>query len=281
MKIKSLLLVPCLFVSACEQQASDVTESPKQEIQLDVLASVNGEVITQADIDFMIGRTFSGSEQLFFNDEMQAKVLDSLIASKAMQHKMRATLPDAKLADIKNRTMAFEEELFVKEYLTEFATPEPVSSKMVQDYYNQYPEEFGGGERRAFEMLATTTKPPEATRDVIFAMAETIKGKANWSNFANNNDVGLVHKVATMQPGLFAPALERTVKSTKVGQTSDVVLIKGVPHMVRVTSTNVLPVKPLSEVSANIRKKLSALQLKKSVKSASKAAILDATVERR
>jgi hypothetical protein len=64
---------------------------------------------------------------------MQAKVLESLIASKAMQQKMRATLSEGKLADIKNRAMAFEEELYVKEYLTEFATPAPVSSKMVQD----------------------------------------------------------------------------------------------------------------------------------------------------
>jgi len=123
---------PILLITSTEQQA-----------QSKALATVNGEAITQDDIDFMITRTFSGSEQLFFNDEMQAKILDSLI----------------RLSDIKNRTKAFEEELFVKEYLTEFATPEPVSSKMVQDYYQQYPEEFGGGESREFEMLATSAKP--------------------------------------------------------------------------------------------------------------------------
>jgi hypothetical protein len=284
MKIKSILLAFCLLLVACEQATIELKGEPEvsteQEDQSEVLAKVNGEPITQDDIDFMIQRTFSGSEQLFFNEEMQGKVLESLIASKAMQQKMRATLSEDRLADIKSRTMAFEEELYVKEYLTEFATPEPVSSKMVQDYYQQYPEEFGGGDSIAFEMLATTTKPSADQRDVILAQARVIKDSADWSAFANDNELGLVYKNVVLQSGLLAPELERAVKNTKVGETSDMVLIKGVPHAVRVTSVTTLPAKPLSAVSAQIRKKLAALQLKKSVKAASEAAISEAKVER-
>ncbi|MFQ3247453.1 MAG: hypothetical protein ACI9SP_004110 [Arenicella sp.] len=284
MKIKSILLAFCLLLVACEQATIELKGEPEvsteQEDQSEVLAKVNGEPITQDDIDFMIQRTFSGSEQLFFNEEMQGKVLESLIASKAMQQKMRATLSEDRLADIKSRTMAFEEELYVKEYLTEFATPEPVSSKMVQDYYQQYPEEFGGGDSIAFEMLATTTKPSADQRDAILAQARVIKDSADWSAFANDNELGLVYKNVVLQSGLLAPELERAVKNTKVGETSDIVLIKGVPHAVRVTSVTTLPAKPLSAVSAQIRKKLAALQLKKSVKAASEAAISEAKVER-
>jgi hypothetical protein len=284
MKIKSILLAFCLLLVACEQATIELKGEPEvsteQEDQSEVLAKVNGEPITQDDIDFMIQRTFSGSEQLFFNEEMQGKVLESLIASKAMQQKMRATLSEDRLADIKSRTMAFEEELYVKEYLTEFATPEPVSSKMVQDYYQQYPEEFGGGDSIAFEMLATTTKPSADQRDAILAQARVIKDSADWSAFANDNELGLVYKNVVLQSGLLAPELERAVKNTKVGETSDMVLIKGVPHAVRVTSVTTLPAKPLSAVSAQIRKKLAALQLKKSVKAASEAAISEAKVER-
>lgn len=284
MKIKSILLAFCLLLVACEQATIELKGEPEvsteQEDQSEVLAKVNGEPITQDDIDFMIQRTFSGSEQLFFNEEMQGKVLESLIASKAMQQKMRATLSEDRLADIKSRTMAFEEELYVKEYLTEFATPEPVSSKMVQDYYQQYPEEFGGGDSIAFEMLATTTKPSADQRDAILAQAQVIKDSADWSAFANDNELGLVYKNVVLQSVLLAPELERAVKNTKVGETSDMVLIKGVPHAVRVTSVTTLPAKPLSAVSAQIRKKLAALQLKKSVKAASEAAISEAKVER-
>jgi hypothetical protein len=151
---------------------------------------------------------------------------------------------------------------------------------MVQDYYQQYPEEFGGGDSIAFEMLATTTKPSADQRDAILAQAQVIKDSADWSAFANDNELGLVYKNVVLQSGLLAPELERAVKNTKVGETSDMVLIKGVPHAVRVTSVTTLPAKPLSAVSAQIRKKLAALQLKKSVKAASEAAISEAKVER-
>jgi len=285
MNFKPILLITILLIAACDQKQKELPaqaeESTEQQAQSKALATVNGEAITQDDIDFMITRTFSGSEQLFFNDEMQAKVLDSLIASKAMQQKMRTTLSEERLSDIKNRTKAFEEELFVKEYLTEFATPEPVSSKMVQDYYQQYPEEFGGGESREFEMLATSAKPDEDKRDAILKEVQSLKDNTNWLAYSNNNELGLVHKNATMQPGLFAPALERAISRTNPGDVSDIVFIKGAPHLVRVKKVNTLPAKPLSEVSAQIRKKLAALQLKKAVKSASANAISEATVVRK
>ena len=80
----------CLVLTACEQSSEpkdDANEQSQQssESTADVLASVNGEAITQNDIDFMIERTFSGAEQLFFDQKMQDKVLDSLIASTAMR----------------------------------------------------------------------------------------------------------------------------------------------------------------------------------------------------
>jgi hypothetical protein len=129
-------------------------------------------------------------------------------------------------------------------------------------------------------MLATTAKPSADQRDTILARAQVIKDSVDWSAFGKANDLGLVYKNVVLQPGLLAPALERAVKNTKVGETSDIVLIKGVPHAVRITSVTKLPAKPLSEVSAQIRKKLAALQLKKSVKAASEAAISEAKVER-
>jgi len=83
-----------------------------------------------------------------------------------------------------------------------------------------------------------------------------------------------------MQPGLFDPALEGAVKNATLNQASGVVMVKGVPHYVRLLQTKPLTVKPLNEVSAQIRKKLAALQLKKAVKSASETAVSEATVTR-
>ena len=84
MKLTLTLLLAVLALAACKdaevETAAPVAAETEAESLSEVLASVNGESITQDDVDFMISRTFSGSEQLFFNEEMQAKVLDSLIA---------------------------------------------------------------------------------------------------------------------------------------------------------------------------------------------------------
>lgn len=276
-----ITLICTLMLAACSQQKSG--EQNKETIDQPVesspvLATVNGEQITQADVNFMISRTFSGAEQMLMDESLQAKVLDSLIASSAMRQKMLAELPEDTLLDIENRTKAFREELLVKEYLVQHATPQPVSSKMVQEYYTQYPEEFGGGETRSFEMLAVAQKPDEATRDKILSLATTLKNNSDWAAFAASNTVGLSYKKAQMQPGLFEPALENAIKGTAQGQVSEVAIVNGKPHIVRVLSVEKLPAKPLAEVSGDIRKKLAALQLKKAVKAASETATSEATV---
>lgn len=279
---KAWCMATLLLLSACnkETNTADSHNAESTSKTGEVMATVNGEPITQADIDFMINRTFSGSEQLFFDDAMQAKVLDSLIASKAMQQKMLTTLSRDELKDIDNRARAYQEELYLKAYLQQFATPEPVSSKMVQEYYEQYPEEFGGGELRVFEMLSTNTKPSETQRDAILSAVDDIKASTDWRTFASSGNLGLNYKRATMAPNLFDASIERAVRLLGTGESSDAVFIKGVPHIFRVLEIQDLPTRPLSEVSAAIRKKLAAMQLKKAVKAASDEAISQADVRR-
>lgn len=269
------MLVGCNPLSTENSDKANNTNGPSSS---SVLATVNGEAITQDDVDFMISRTFSGSEQLFFDERMQSKVLDSLVASAAMRQKILSTLSDEELHDIEQRTKAYRDELFIKEYLSQYASPEPVSAQMVNDYYKQYPEEFGGGESRVFEVIATSNKPTERQRDQILAAAPTIQNSVNWLEFVDKSDLGLQYKKTTMQPGLFDAALENAVKSAKLDKASNVVFIKGMPHFVRVLEINPLPAKPLNQVSAQIRKKLAASQLKKAVKSASETATKAAAV---
>lgn len=278
----ALLLM--LSLAACNQAPSNPEsslDSPEQQDVSAVLATVNGEAITQNDVEFMINRTFSGADQLFFDDTMQGKVLDSLIASKAMKQSMASSLDADTLLDIQKRTDAFNEELFVKEYLVQHATPQPVSSAMVNDYYERYPEEFGGGESRVFEMLSTANTPNETQRDAILNAVATLKTNSDWAAYAANNELGLVHKKATMRPGLFNSNIENAVKLAALNSASDVVLVNGIPHLIRVLKVSTLPPKPLNEVSAQIRKKLAALQLKKAVKEASATAIANASVTKK
>jgi hypothetical protein len=128
-----------LPIAACDsgtRQSDNVEDKDSVQSEQEnskVLVTVNGETISQADVDFMISRTFSGSEALFLDEKMQAKVLDSLIASKAMRQSMLKALPEEDRVQIQQRAKAYEEELYVKEYLVQNATPEPVTSAMVQN----------------------------------------------------------------------------------------------------------------------------------------------------
>lgn len=274
----------CLVLSACEQNSPSINDADDKsqqssETTADVLALVNGEEITQDDIDFMIERTFSGAEQLFFDQKMQDKVLESLIAATAMRQQMKASLSEDQLKEIADKTRAYQDELFVKEYLVQHASPVPVSTKQVTQYYKEYPEEFGGGESRLFEMLLGSSELSDEQREQLLTSISSLQSDSNWSLVAKSNN-NLEYKKATLQPGLFSKKIELEVGALSKGEASNTIFIDGRLHVFRVLAINSIAPKPLSGVSAQIRKKLSALQLKKAVKSASEEAVSQANVVR-
>jgi hypothetical protein len=59
------------------------------------------------------------------------------------------------LAVLDKKINRYREQLLVKMYLVRQTNPEPVTLKMVKDYYEGHPEKFGGKTIREFEMIAT------------------------------------------------------------------------------------------------------------------------------
>ena len=272
-----------LAVSACTEPNTPAADQKElsNEPSSPTLAEVNGEAITQADVEFLIERTFSSTDRGLFDQQVQSKVLESLIASKAMKHHVESQLSAEALSVMQRKVKAYEEELFVKEYLIKNAEPQPVSTQMVKDYYESHLEEFGGGESRVFEMLKTSTTPNEQQRDKILEAVSLIKQNANWPAYAKQTsaELGLVFFRSTMQPGLLDAALENALKSLNENKVSDVVFVDGVPHILRVTEVQTRAPESLSSVSAGIRKKLAALQLKKAVKKASEQVVQQANIK--
>ena len=275
-KIGILLLLASLV--ACSDSSDDQVPQARNAIQDAVLATVNGDTITQNDVDFLLARTFSNAAQFSTDEVLQAKILKSLVAAKAMQQAMQKVLSvDAQTA-LANKVKAYQEELYVKEYLLKHATPEPVSTLMVKNYYQNHLQEFGGIQQRKFEMLKASRKPSEQQRDALLAQISSIKRNQDWATFASTSKLKLSYQTSTMQPGLLEKPLEDELLRLAKGQSSDVVLFKGIPHVVRVIEITQLTARPLSAVSADIRKKLATFKLKKAVKEASDAAINQAEV---
>lgn len=263
------------------------TESPKETVLEDsatsrVLATVNGEAITESMVEQMITRTLSNVSAISRADQEQLnkKVLESLISSRAMMQIMKKELATEELNDIKNMARAYEEELYVKAYLQQYADPEPVSSTMVREYYEQHPEEFGGATRRSFELLVAPTNLDVETQDALVANLAQIRSEKNW---AENKVVWfekykLQLQVGTSHPGLLDSALVSALSKLEENETSNTVYLDGQLHIIRLTGVQTTPAKNLFEVSANIRKKLSPLVVRKAVKAASETARAQAEI---
>lgn len=281
-KIKWCIVSAVLaFTLGCsERDTSHVSES--ETLASPILATVNGENITVDDLSFAINRTFSQADQMFLNESVEHKVLESLIAAKSMRHEMEKTLDQGSIDEIQMKVNAYEEELYVKSYLGEHISPEPVTSEMVEDYYQNNAELFGGGVVKTVELLTLPVNPGEAERDIFLGAVNAFKGNANWEELAQNKFKGLdlQYKKAKIQPGLFSKEIEAAVVALGEGEVSNVVYTAKTPTILRVLEVLTLPSKPLHEVSAEIRKRLAPLQLKKAVKQASQQAIANAEVTR-
>lgn len=277
-----LLALSAGMLLACQQQSDSGYDDAVEHYTSPILATVNGDPITREDVEFTISRTFSDAELLFANDDITEKVLESLIASKAMAQITKKEMGPQALADMDNKVKAYREELLVKEYLTRNATPKPVTRKMVEQYYAGNPEKFGSAKIKTFEQLKAARRLTEAERDRLLADQAQIVAADNWKALADGSGGGypLVYHRANATPGLLHANLEAALDGLKKGEASNVMFIDGVATVLRVVDTKQTPPKPLHEVSADIRKALAPLQLRQAVKQATEEVIKQAEVER-
>ncbi|MFZ5601143.1 MAG: peptidyl-prolyl cis-trans isomerase [Pseudomonadota bacterium] len=246
-----------------------------------VIVRVEGNPIYAEELDFTIERTFSQADQFAMNEDARKKVLDSLVASRLMRLSLQTQMDSDEQIDIERKVNAYREELYVKAYLQEHAVPEPVTTAMVEQYYQENPEQFGGGERKQFELLVTEQKPDEAKRDKLLADLESLRSNQDWSRSAATwrQRYGLVHQRSELASGLLDAQLEKQIESLKPGETSGVILIRGIPHIVRVTGYRKVPAKPLAEVSAEIRSTLASRQLRSAIKKVAEGLVKKSKIE--
>lgn len=236
-----------------------------------VLAHVNDEVITQADVDFMLERMLKGQAFSQADDALRKKVLDSLISSRAMKIQMESLLSQEEKAAITLSVKAYEEELYVKEYLANHVVPEPVTLEMIQAYYDKHPEEFGGEVVRDFQLLVLGNANDQQARDKFLAAVPEIKAANDWNATKKQweQSYALQYQEGRARPGLLDPALEQAISRLSATETSDLVYVNDQIYLAKITNVTQLTPKPLTDVSANIRKQLAAQQLRSAVKKAS------------
>ena len=262
----SCLVTLVFLLSACGEK-TDIANAAKPV----VVATVNGEPITQGDVDFMLERMLSNQAMVQVDEVLRKKVLDSLIASKAMKLQVQSAMAPEELAQVSQSVKSYEEELFVKEYLAKNVTPEPVSLEMVQAYYDSHQQEFGAETVRDFQLLVLRDVQDEKKRDPLLAAVPPIKAMEDWRQKAKEltQKYGLQFQEGRNKSGLLDKNLEQAINKLSQGETSDVLYLDDEIYVARVTQLTQTAPKPLAEVSADIRKKLAAQQLRAAVKKAS------------
>lgn len=262
-----LLVLAALALMGCSKDQDAQTDIP----QAVVLAKVNGEAITEEDLAFSLERTFNQMDMLSFTDELRQKVLDSLIASRAMKQLAIKELSADQIERIENLTRAYQEELYVKEYLQAHVSPTPVTPEMVKKYYDEHPEEFGSTDIREYEVLIAPANISDAMRDDLLQEVSAIRQVSDWSASAGKwgEQWGLQHQKGRSQKGLLNKILDQQINSLAKNDTSNAFYIDGQLHLVRVTNLVKTPPKSLAEVSGDIRQRLAPLMLREAVKQAS------------
>jgi hypothetical protein len=287
MKTHRHLFVTCILaivfsalLMGCQESQTPPEESnqdPKTlEVLLEgddvVLAKVNGSAITGYDLEMAITTTLGEQSAARLDDSGRRKVLESLVAARAIAQNQEATLTFEERAVLGKKVAAYEEQLLVKQYLAVNASPEPVTQEMVRGYYNAHPERFGGKTIRRYEMITSDRKLKSAERDRLMTALTGPAEKADWGQWVNmlqQQGHPVVYRQGQAAEKALNPRLRQVMGNLKKDEASNLVFIQGDVYVVRILEEQTIAPRPLSEVSAQIRKALLPVQLKKAVKQAS------------
>ena len=279
---KPAIVILFLGLAACSKQEKQpsVAAEPVSSEQRNIVATVNGEAITDADIEFMLNRMFSDSERMLKSSALRQKVLDSLISSRAMQQAALKELSSSEISDLEKRVAAYREELLVQEYLKRHAEPKTVTAEMVRSYYEKHPHEFGAHSVHKFELLQAPPELNESEQQSLLAFIPKIRQHADWANKADSwrQQYRLHYQAGSAHTGLLQQPLDSALTKLDPGETSDVIYLEGQLNLIRLVTVEELPPKPLSEVSRDIRRKLAPMQLRESVREVSDLARANADV---
>ncbi|GAA5215841.1 peptidyl-prolyl cis-trans isomerase [Corallincola platygyrae] len=272
-----LLIAGTVLCACSEQLPSDPVSNQSQS---PVLVMVNGEAITENDVEFAIQKTFSEAELMLADEGLRKKVLESLVASRAMRHAASLELTLDERERIAQRVASYEEELYVREYLRMHTTPQPVTTAMVEAYYNKHPEYFGADDVLELSVLTMSADADEANKQWFLQHVGKLKKVDDWAEQAAQwQSKQLTFSRQRVEQSKLPPKLKASVPALAIGSVSSVVVDNGQMQVVKVTERQSIPPKPLAEVSAEIRKRLAPVNVKRAVKTASEKAVETAVIE--
>jgi len=263
MKKMILLCLSTWTIAACNQEAKlPVGDASTKS---DILVTVNGDGISQAEVVLTTEKLFSKVNAQTFAKDIENKALESMVMMMALaqESESKANADELRVIDVKVKR--YREELLTDIYLRKYADMLPPTESEIRDYYDRHPARFGKKEVRHFDIARAVTKPNETQLASVLAQLQDLRDRTDW--LAAKNSSGLVEVLSSSSdvPQLDAKILS-VAKQMAKGETSAVVYIDGKPLLLRINDVSKVDARPFVQVKESIRKTLSANKVKQQVK---------------
>ena len=245
------------------------------------LVTVNGEAITEGQLDYAMTRTLGDNAGVLVGPEVRDKVLQSLVQSRAIAQQAQKELDADQTAFMQEQVRAYREELLVKNYLQQHTDPQPVTTQQVKEYYEKNPELFGGEVIRSFEYITSAGPLADLDRENLKAKFDAVVTAKDWKQVSEQMvkaGLPVKYKQAEMSTKLLPANIKEMVTKAKVAEGVEIRTRPDVV-MLRVLAEKVTEAKPLQTVSADIRKTLAHKQMKEAVKFMASQVMSQAKVE--
>ena len=248
------------LLTACDKKTPPVAEIIDAEPAVEAWAVVNGSSLTEPEVDYALNRFFGNQ---FVDARVEAKIRDSLIASRALAQKAATSLDPATVAELELAVNAYREERLIAAYIENTSTPEPVSAQMVTDYYQDHLEEFGAATLKRMAVLEANLEdaglPQSSVSKALFEFSQ----QPDWSQLVLPSYIRSYSVTSNAQ---LSQKMMAALNATAVGSNSSMIVDAPKIMVFRVVGEETIPAKPLVEVSVDIRKRLAATMLSKTVK---------------
>lgn len=234
-----------------------------------VVARVDGSPITEQEVDYALNK-ITGGAAVPANKKLLNNVLDSLIASRAMSILAEKDLSETELDALNVKVNAYREELLAKVYIDKHATPVPVSSEAVEQYYERHINEFGGKTIKSFEYLTMNGLLDDESRaHVVSAFQAASKNMSvdlkSVADRLKGEGLPVKYKQAEMSVALIGEPIKTLLETTQAHHYAPIYNQQDQIALVRVNASRIIGAKSLHEVEVDIRKMLAPMQVKKAV----------------
>ncbi len=269
-----------LFLSACGEGSTELevdepqhvdttneTASIQNEIIDPVLVKVADTVIRQSQKDHFMSR-LTKELRSKGKQELDKIILQSLVRARVLAIAAQKQMSAEEINQLNARVQSYKDELLVENYLKNNVTPEPVTSDMVSNYYQQHQADYLISGKVLFETISSSsTSLTDAMNDQLIAALTEAKTKPDWNRFTQalkEQGLPVVYKTAQMQDKQMNKDIRDQVKQLKPGEVGDIVFSDRI-FIVKVLEKKADKIRPLHEVSVGIRNKLAPQQLKKTL----------------